>query len=301
VTARTVCLLLCCALPALAQTPAHDSSAIGRVVRIRVTTQTNGREPAVTGNLVRERGRLQRVDRLRSVSDTVGTDWVLGDTVAGVMRLHSPAQRLTQVVRLADLRMLYRDALGATVDSAINEIEQLGPGDVVLARPTVRVRIVTRMYLRLRGADASQVLAIASTTDALIDTTQTPLDAAGSVTKTTIGDGSSLLLEVFGSDSARVLRRSGTMPRGLALRSETRTVTISTGATLPAMPQTGTTETIQRAEVLSVESRPLDPALFRAPPDFTEVYFADRLKRFLGSTTPAKAPAAVKRAATKPE
>ena len=288
IRAIAVGLTLIVALPSAAASQVAADSTTGAVIRIRTVRTGSGAgrtRAAGAGLLVRRQGRHQRVDVLKDIADSVGDDWANLDDAPDEMRLHNRPTRATAVMRFRDLRLMFDSLMRVRFDSVTAEGEDLGPGPQLLGRSTRRVRVRRTVRMTSSRAGSSQVIAISSETNALVAPSVPEQWGANSVLSLTSSSLSGVMQEIFGTATGPVtVRGGGTLPAGLALRTVTRSETRVAGSA-PGLfdRESGTTLTVDSAEVVSIERVALPEALFAAPVGYRVFNVSDEIRKLVSA------------------
>jgi hypothetical protein len=284
---RAALLLFVCAGNMLGAQQRPADTTLGTVLRVRtVRSAVSGTQPRSNvgeGLLVRSRGARQRVDVLRGIDDTVGTEWISTGATPREMRIHSVAQRTTVVMKFTDVQEAFTSILQTRFDSATAEAEVLGAGPRLLGHATQRV--VFRRGFRMQSSKAgkTQTLRVTSEIDALIAPDVPESVAANSALSLTSGSTADLVEQIFGAGSNQVVVRNGAaLPTGLALRSVSRSRVVSSGAGLLPFGATGDSAvTIDSVEVLSIAQQPVADAVFAEPVGYEVVDFGDQMRTLM--------------------
>jgi hypothetical protein len=276
-------LLTGVAYPATAQHARAADTAPGTVVRVRTMRIGDGVRPrsrAGEGLLIRTRGERQRVDVLTSIDDTSGGDWITTGATPREMRVHTAAQRKTLVMKFSDMQLMFGSLMRTRIDSATAEAELLGPGPRVLGEPTERVTIRRRFRMLTSRNGKTQTVRVMSEIRALIAPGVPESVGANSALSLTSGSTADLVEQIFGDGASQVRVRDGRpLPRGLALRSVSRSQIVASGAVLMPFGVAGDTAvSVDSVEVLSIVRQPLEDALFAEPTGYEVVDFGEQLR-----------------------
>jgi hypothetical protein len=282
---RSVLLLLAPAALGAQQGPAD--STLGTVLRIRTVrggmSGTQPRRSAGEGLLIRSRGVLQRVDVLRAIDDSVGSEWIRIGPPPREMRIHSVAQRSTLVMKYEDLQTVFTSVMQTRFDSASAEAEVLGPGPTLLGHSTQRVLFRRALRIQSTRGGKTQVTRVRSEIDALIAPDLPESLGANSALSLTSGSASDLIDQIFGAGASQVIVKGGAiLPSGLALRTVSRSVTTSTGAqVMPFSTGRDSSATTDSVEVMSIARAPLSDALFAEPVGYEVVDFGQQMSKLI--------------------
>jgi hypothetical protein len=253
-----------------AQRMSADTTA-GSVVVLRTTrsgsAMVSSERRTRAGVLVRRQGPLLRLDMLRTMRDTAGSEWVLVDAADTTMHVHSREQQLVLSMRMTDILRLFAAALNARADSMLVQTRILGPGEVRFGVPTTRVLTERRIRIQVSRSGQQQTLLLRSSTESLIAPSLAAELGASHIVNSTAG-GDVTLLESFLAARRDTTAAARVVVPGLALRSITTSDIEITGSNILPTSAMGPSHAVDTIEVVSIVRRRLPTALFASPPGY---------------------------------
>lgn len=261
--------------------PTMDSGVVVRVMVSRSGAPLARRLPNV-GMQVTRLGARQRVDLLRAAGDSLGTEWVMLHDTVPTITIHDRAKRATMVMRLGDIRSLFTDMLHARVDSTSESVQLLGAGTPVLGYATQRVRVMRQFRLQTSLGDKTQRVMVRTLTEALIAPELPASYGAPAVLSLTAASGAAFVQSVLTPVGLRAADRRGpALPPGMMMRGVTRTTVEQSGGDVAPFLGAAAPETRDSLEVVSIERRPVPPALFDAPDGYEVTDLGAQLRQLV--------------------